>query len=606
MALEVADEASFDDSHGRLEVNRTFKLTAAETVWPTQIEFSLPGQASIIHSLDEYSVKPAEGQNIITLSPSGARRSDQPLILTFSLPVERLHGGWVLKAAFSMFHGVYQYRLQINFGRPIDLASWKPSVFLGDALIDGETGSLSLRKTIPGGSPFVADISASFQFASRVYSEAQIVQLLSEMPTLKSLADKRDLVFSAYRMIILLHFLEDLLPFLYSLESRGLDPGKALLLYKDYPYAHFDMVSHTLRDRGFVCKGPIGDIESINLTEVLSHFCENSDEPIIVIEDGGYILPAFHREIALQRHVTRLRGVVEQTTYGARRALEVLSELADEDGARLGAPLINVAQSEVKSLYEPWFVAEAACMNIRSLVELSWTNTRVVVLGYGAIGRAAFTYLQRNRAQVAVCDPSPLRLVLARNNQALFVGQTLEEVVEQFDRHNWPVDFIIGTTGYKSVKSNHAETLAKWHTRLVSMSSKRVEFDLQGFADIATNVELLRLADRVIGTRYMFGANGYIDVLANGYPVNFFTASSVPNKHIDPIMGILHACAAELAKPDLLLNKSTCIIVGRRDADYPALPWSRISSEIVDAIIEKEQIFAPMLPMVSASSGGAT
>lgn len=604
MALEVADEASFDDSHCRLEVNRTFRLTAGTTVWPTQIRFSLPAQATI-QALDPYLVEPAQDQKIITLSLSEARSSDQPLAVTFSLPAERLHTGWTLRAASSMLHGVYEYRLQLSFGRPIDRTSWKPSAFLGDATIEEETGNLSLCKTIPSLGPFVADMSVSFHFAPRIYTEAAVAQLLSEMPTLKFLADKHDSVFTGYRIIILLHFLEDLLPFLYSLSSRGLDPRKTLLLYKDYPYAHFDMVSDTLRDRGFVCEGPIGDIDHIKLTKVLSNFCDNGNEPVIVIEDGGYILPVFHRETAMQPHLTRLRGVVEQTTYGARRALEVLSELADGDDARLGAPLINVAQSEVKALYEPWFVAEAACMNIRSLVELSWTATRVVVLGYGAIGRAAFTYLQRSGAHVAVCDPSPLRLVLARNNQAVLIGQTLEEVVAQYNRNNWPVDFIIGTTGYTSVTSNHAKTLGKWHTRLVSMSSKRVEFDLQGFADTATKVEPLRHTDHAIGIRYMFSADEYIDVLANGYPVNFFTASSVPNKHIDPIMGILHACAAELAKPDLLLNKSTCIIVGRRDADYPALPWSRISSEIVDAIIEKEQIFAPMLPMVSASSGGA-
>jgi adenosylhomocysteinase len=395
-------------------------------------------------------------------------------------------------------------------------------------------------------------------------------------------------------VIVILHFLLDLLPFMRALELRGLDPHKTLALYKDYPYSNRDLVRSTLESRGVTVWGPVGSTNGLELAAGVRDFLAEGDEPVIIVEDGGYLAPAFYNTEELRPYLHRIRGVVEQTTFGARQAEDLLVEMQRKgEEARLAFPLINVARSEAKVLYEPAFVAEAACNNIViKLGGLSWINTGVLLIGYGAIGRAMFSMLKRLQARVVVCDPSPLRLLLADSEQANFIAPSIPSAIAWFKEQKINLDFVIGTTGKQSVLVADAIAMAGWSPRLVSVSSKRIEFAIEDFGTQAQSDRPLMIQEHNIGTEYIF-SSGSIKVLGDGYPINFVSSESVPNERIDPIMALLHVCAAELANPDVLLVGGA--FLGEADSVYPGIPRTRISHEIVQTIIDKTDLFRPLL-----------
>jgi S-adenosylhomocysteine hydrolase len=203
-----------------------------------------------------------------------------------------------------------------------------------------------------------------------------------------------------------------------------------------------------------------------------------------------------------------------------------------------------------------------------------------------------FSMLKRLQARVTVCDPSPLRLLLANSEQADFVAPSISSAITKFKERKINLDFVIGTTGNQSVSVADAIAMAEWSPRLVSVSSKRIEFALEDFATQAQSDRPLMIHEQNIGTEYIF-PNGSVRVLGDGYPINFVSSESVPNERIDPVMALLHVCAAELANPDVLLVGGAFLT--EADSVYPGIPKTRISHEIVQTIIDKTDLFRPLL-----------
>lgn len=199
-----------------------------------------------------------------------------------------------------------------------------------------------------------------------------------------------------------------------------------------------------------------------------------------------------------------------------------------------------------------------------------------------------------NGAKVAVCDEKPLRLVLARNDQATIIAPTLQEMIERIDSSGFGVDFVFGTTGRTSIDRGAGGLLAKFRPTLVSISSKQVEFDLEGFKTIAQNVDEWTLESRRIGTIYTLGDEKVLKVMGDGYPINFFAGESVEPRHIDPIMALLHACGAELVRPTVIP------IEGRDNSETVVnsnekLLRGTMSLGAADKIANHLKLFEPML-----------
>jgi adenosylhomocysteinase len=230
-------------------------------------------------------------------------------------------------------------------------------------------------------------------------------------------------------------------------------------------------------------------------------------------------------------------GAVEQTTKGLRQD----EEIKPED---FHFPLLDVAKSNFKDEYESPLVGRAAVSSIQRLLpDESLSGKIALVVGFGAIGREVALALSAIGMIVRVSDLDARKVAAAR--------------VRGFEAAISPMKFageayiVIGTTGTQSVTSDMIDHM-KNGTVIASTSSDQVEIDIEYLKQIAEE-----RYEEGLGTH--FSKKGERTectlLLADGFPVNFFSGSGIPTKAIDPVLTQLFIGAIHLAKNHAKLQK---------------------------------------------------
>ncbi len=355
-----------------------------------------------------------------------------------------------------------------------------------------------------------------------------ILVYLSNVVNNKPLKDKR--------VIAVLHFLKDLIPFMHALEASGINPSETLLFYKEYLYPHKDQIIDYLGKKGYM----VSSIQSLD--EMLLTFqqkCVAEAKPIILIEDGGYLVPRIHdSDYDILRSQTI--GAVEQTTKGERQDLGVKN---------LAFPVLSIAKSELKNRFEPPNVARAVVMNIQGLIpNVNFNSKEALLIGYGAIGKEIARQLKDTlRMNVTVFDLDKTRLLEAQQ-EAFRICQYLENCMQgKF--------LIVGATGETSIGRN--ELLSMEHNvNLVSASSDQREIGLNELKALSSTKEPLQDNSNITGTKFVIrGTEKSINLIADGYPINFWAKESMPNRVSDVIMSLIYISAIDVALNSEALDK---------------------------------------------------
>ena len=366
-----------------------------------------------------------------------------------------------------------------------------------------------------------------------IYNQSELEMLGNKMPVMGYYADKyscdskyREL-FSGKKFIIILHFLKDLLIFLKSCEKIGLDPNQSFVFYKPYFYPHADYIISHLQANGYTVR-PLDD-----LGEVLGELEKDSSESILVFEDGGYVVPLVHTQF--KGLLPRIIGVVEQTTRGIRN---------DRLITELEMPVLNVAESTVKNNMEPPYVADAVIKNIENLVtDEKLRGKRAAIIGYGTIGAAISERLNNLGMHVTVYDPSPDKRSLARDKSYDVIEEAYNAVKNQL--------LVIGCSGEMSISRREISNLDH-KTYLVSASSDQKEIGLIELRSMSQKNNELLVDEKRIGTSYTLRGQKekIINLLADGYPINFWYSESMPNQVSDLILAYIFLCGLELGSND--------------------------------------------------------
>lgn len=334
--------------------------------------------------------------------------------------------------------------------------------------------------------------------------------------------------FAGKRVLLILHFLRDLLPFVEAAKRLGLDMRNACFFYKEYFYPQRDAIADWLRDGGATV------LSMASLSVHLRQFAEDPTEHIgqlVVIEDGGHIVPKLHNQFPAL--LERTLGAVEQTTRGIMNA---------EGVTNLRLPVVAVAKSRIKNEIEPEYVAEAVFRNVRRMLpNLPLQGRKVGVLGYGAIGEKIVDWLKRYHAIPTVFDPNAEKIAKARTEGCECADSPVHAVQGK--------SLVIGTSGRPSVTSDVISRLDHG-THIVSASSELYEIDIDELHQQAQREQPLMADDgrTLIGTTFTLPLDGRaVHVLANGYPVNFWGLESMPGPIADLILTLILLSAAELA-----------------------------------------------------------
>lgn len=365
------------------------------------------------------------------------------------------------------------------------------------------------------------------------FTGSEITLLTSEMPvtrTLPSLLPGKPLADCS--AIFTIHHMTDFLVMVDAAIGLGIRPDRITVVDKEYHYRFRDRVDAHLRHVVGSAVHPYRLIEA----GLRLHFARARRAGLrtLILDDGGYVLPRLLEGVVPELDPAEdIIGVVEQTMSGIWR----LEPFRDS----LPVPIFSVAESELKATIESYGVADACVRSVLSLLpNEKFEGRRAAVIGFGRIGREVAEILRQRRMQVAISDPSMIALIGARERG--FV--TYQSVSEMVATHR-PL-IVYGCGGRGAMGGDDFRAIRR-DCYLVSTSSRNYEYDVEALAEQA--IASRPVSD--IGRRFTLPNDADVTLVADGYPINFHLAESMPNRYSDLVLSsmLIGACALQ-GSPD--------------------------------------------------------
>ncbi len=240
-----------------------------------------------------------------------------------------------------------------------------------------------------------------------------------------------------------------------------------------------------------------------------------ADRPRLVVDDGGDLVAELHSGGGAEE----VKGGCEETTTGVQRLR------AMERRGELRFPVIAVNDSPTKRLFDNRFgTAESTLQALMSLTNLQIGGKRVVVVGYGHVGRGIASRARGLGAVVTVVETDPVRALEAAMDG--FLVKPLEEACEEGEI------FITATGSFHVIREEHLRRM-KDGTILCNAGHFNVEIDLEALRrlserrrQVLEDVEEFRLRD---GRRLYLLAGGRLVNLAGsrslGHPIEIMDLS---------------------------------------------------------------------------------
>ena len=169
-------------------------------------------------------------------------------------------------------------------------------------------------------------------------------------------------------------------------------------------------------------------------------FGENKEPLNMILDDGGDLT-----NLVLDKYpelVNEIRGLSEETTTGVHRLYERVKN------GTLPIPAINVNDSVTKSKFDNKYgCKESAVDAIRRATDVMMAGKRVVVAGYGDVGKGTVASFSGAGAIVTVCEIDPICAL-----QAAMDGYEVKKMNSVISN----ADIVVTATGNKDIlKENH-------------------------------------------------------------------------------------------------------------------------------------------------------
>jgi adenosylhomocysteinase len=227
----------------------------------------------------------------------------------------------------------------------------------------------------------------------------------------------------------------------------------------------------------------------------------------MILDDGGDLT-----NMVLDRYpelVDGINGLSEETTTGVHRLYDRMKE------GTLPMPAINVNDSVTKSKFDNKYgCRESAVDAIRRATDVMLAGKRVVVCGYGDVGKGTAASFRGAGSIVTVTEIDPICALQAAMDG--FEVKKLETVIGK-------ADVIITTTGNKDIVQGHHFEAMKDKTIVCNIGHFDNEIDVAWLNENHTKVEIKPQVDKYV-------VNGKdIILLAEGRLVNLGCATGHPS-----------------------------------------------------------------------------
>ncbi len=278
------------------------------------------------------------------------------------------------------------------------------------------------------------------------------------------------------------------------------------------PYSSTDVVIDRLAKKfDVVVPKDLNSIQDIVVKSISS-----SDAPVIIVDIGAYT----SNILDFLQSMSHVRGVVDITThsYWTWYAKEIEK-----------LPVISIARSKIKATENPVTgknIINSTTFYLQENFQQKLNNKSVLLIGFGGIGQHVARYLQPIVRKLIVHDKDPVKYIEAGN-----IYNTTEDWSD--------VDIVFCITGKEFSITEKELIRFKSGVIFMSGSSKRVEFDFDSFARLATEYECTDAFFKyVINGKELFFAN-------KGEPINFRHVF-LPGYALEPAFAATIKCIQKL------------------------------------------------------------
>ena len=170
----------------------------------------------------------------------------------------------------------------------------------------------------------------------------------------------------------------------------------------------------------------------------------NGKGPNILLDDGGDLT-----QLVLEKYpdlISDIKGVSEETTTGVQRLYQL-----NNDG-RLPFPAINVNDSVTKSKFDNKYgCRESLADGIKRATDIMLAGKKVIVCGYGDVGKGCAQSMRGYGAQVFITEIDPICAL-----QAAMEGFP---VITMDEACNWGDIFVTATGNCHVIDGSHMEQM---------------------------------------------------------------------------------------------------------------------------------------------------
>lgn len=267
-------------------------------------------------------------------------------------------------------------------------------------------------------------------------------------------------------------------------------------------------------------------------------------EPDLLLDNGGDMFARW-----LERPYARLRGGTEETTSGRIR----LAPLRE----RLGLPILVINDSPIKQFAENRHaVGQSTVESFLRITNKATNGRRVVVFGYGGVGKGVALSFQRAHACVSVIEVDPVLRM-----EAMWDGFTVPDRDEALAA----ADIVITVTAARSVITARDLAILPDGAILINAGHLPVEIDVAGMAADPTVASFGPTDDGISTFRLRDGRA--IHLLTDGHMVNLAGPRPLGNsiESMDLGFSLQVRCLEAVAKGEV--GRESCVVPVPRPID---------------------------------------
>lgn len=246
--------------------------------------------------------------------------------------------------------------------------------------------------------------------------------------------------------------------------------------------------------------------------------------PQILLDDGGFVIRLAHSEFP--DLVGKMIGAAEETTSGVRPLREM------HKSGQLRLPVLSVNDCRLKHVFDNVYGTGQSCvMALLDTTNLQIAGRRVLIVGYGWVGRGVAQHCMALGAKVTVAELDPIKAL-----QALHDGHQVASVADAAPR----AEVVFAATGIAGV-------ITPDHVRAMPQGAILCT---AGGGDFELPMDHLRSqgVPRVVRdnvAEYQTGSCRTVLVVAEGHCINCAAGEGNPIEVMDLSLS-LQASAAEL------------------------------------------------------------